>query len=184
MKKILLVALGLSTIFTSCKNVVDIEDLQSLDEEKVWKDPNLVNAYMANLYTVFGNWSAGADVYCEQLVGVPFQLNTISPTAGGFKTWDYTNIRKINTAIQKVQESTRLSQEVKNSTLGEAYFLRAFVYFDMLRLYGGIPYITVPQNQATDDLNTPRNSTKESFELLVKDLDEAIKLLPQTIEKS
>ncbi|WP_313513315.1 RagB/SusD family nutrient uptake outer membrane protein [Sphingobacterium sp.] len=184
MKKILLVALGLSTIFTSCKNVLDIEDLQSLDEEKVWKDPNLVNAYMANLYTVFGNWSAGADVYSEQLVGVPFQLNTISPTAGGFKTWDYTNIRKINTAIQKVQESSSLSQDVKNSTLGEAYFLRAFVYFDMVRLYGGIPYITVPQDQATDDLNSPRNSTKESFELLVKDLDEAIKLLPQTIEKS
>lgn len=104
MKKILLVALGLSTIFTSCKNVLDIEDLQSLDEEKVWKDPNLVNAYMANLYTVFGNWSAGADVYSEQLVGVPFQLNTISPTAGGFKTWDYTNIRKINTAIQRFRK--------------------------------------------------------------------------------
>src|SRR5690606_28467655 len=126
MKKILLVALGLSTIFTSCKNVLDIEDLQSLDEEKVWKDPNLVNAYMANRHSLFGNWSAGADVYSQPVVGVPFQLNTISPTAGGFKTWDYTNIRESHTARQKVEESTRLSQDVKNSTLGEAYSLRAF----------------------------------------------------------
>ncbi|OYD43529.1 RagB/SusD family nutrient uptake outer membrane protein [Sphingobacterium cellulitidis] len=184
MKKILLVAIGLSAIFTSCKNVLDIEDLQSLDEEKVWKDPNLINAYMANLYTVFGNWNTSADAYSEQLVGIPMQLNTITPTAGPFKTWNYTNIRKINTAIQKVQESTSITEDVKNKTLGEAYFLRAYVYFDMLRLYGGIPYITIPQDAKTDDLNTPRNSTKETFDLLVKDLDEAIKLLPQTIEKS
>ena len=184
MKKISIIILGLSTLFSSCKNVLNIEDLQSLDEDKVWQDPNLVNAYMANLYTVFGNWSAGQDSYSEQLVGIPLQLNTIAPTTGAFKTWNYTNIRKINTAIQKVQESTNLTQDIKNSTLGEAYFLRAFVYFDMLKQYGGIPYITVPQNAGTDDLNTPRNSTKETFELLVKDLDDAIKLLPETIEKS
>ena len=120
MKKILLVAIGLSAIFTSCKNVLDIEDLQSLDEEKVWKDPNLINAYMANLYTVFGNWNTSADAYSEQLVGIPMQLNTITPTAGPFKTWNYTNIRKINTAIQKVQESTSITEDVKNKTLGEA----------------------------------------------------------------
>ncbi|MVZ67441.1 RagB/SusD family nutrient uptake outer membrane protein [Sphingobacterium sp. DK4209] len=184
MKKILIIALGLSALFSSCKNVLDIEDLQSLDEDKVWQDPNLVNAYMANLYTVFGNWSSGQDSYSEQLVGIPFQLNTIAPTTGAFKTWNYTNIRKINTAIQKVQESANLTQDIKDRTLGEAYFLRAFVYFDMLKQYGGIPYITVPQNAETDDLNTPRNSTKETFDLLVKDLDDAIKLLPETIEKS
>jgi len=184
MKKIYIIAIGLAALFTSCKNVLDIEDLQTLDEEKVWKDPNLVNAYMANLYTVFGNWNSGADVYSEQLVGIPFQLNTVTPTTGVFKTWNYTNIRRINTAIQKVQESASLTEDVKKSTMGEAYFLRAFVYFEMLRLYGGIPYITVPQDAEIDDLNTPRNSTKETFDLLVKDLDEAIKLLPETIEKS
>jgi len=184
MKKIFIIAIGLSTIFTSCKNVLDIEDLQSLDEEKVWKDPNLVNAYMANLYTVFGNWNSGADRYSEQLIGIPFQLNTISPNSSPFNVWNYTSIRRVNTAIQKVQESESLSDEVKNRTLGEAYFLRAFIYFDMVKYYGGIPYITIPQNLETDDLNTPRNSTKETFDLLIKDLNEAITLLPETIEKS
>ncbi|MGO3654013.1 MAG: RagB/SusD family nutrient uptake outer membrane protein [Sphingobacterium sp.] len=189
MKNILPIFIGLSLVLTSCKNVLDIDDLQSLDEEKVWHDPNLVSAYMANLYTIFGNWEAGKDRYSEQLVGIPFQLNTITPTApftgttSVFKIWDYAHIRKINTAIQNVSESETLAQDFKDKTLGEAYFIRAYTYFEMLRLYGGIPYITIPQDAEQDDLNTPRNSTAETFDLLIADLDEAIALLPETIEK-
>src|SRR5690606_35145396 len=162
MRNTLKIIVALSLFFTSCKNVLDIEDLQSLDEEKVWQDPNLVNAYLANLYTVFGNWDAGQDRYSEQLVGIPFELNTVTPTTTEFKTWNYTQIRKINTAIQRVEESESLTDEFKKQVLGEALFLRAYTYFGMLRLYGGIPYITEAQDAEEDDLNTPRNSTPET----------------------
>jgi len=184
MKKIYIIALCFLTLVSSCKNVLDIEDLESLDEEKVWQDPNLINAYMANLYTLFGNWSAETDENSEQLLGIPFALNAVTPTSSNYKSWNYTQIRKINTAIQKVTESTILAEDLKNTILGEGYFLRAFSYFNMLRMHGGIPYITVPQQVSDEDLNSPRNSTKETFELLVKDLDEAIKLLPETIDKA
>src|SRR5690606_34528794 len=50
-------------------------------------------------------------------------------------------------------------------------------------LDGGIPYITEAQDAEEDDLNTPRNSTPETFDLLIGDLDDAISLLPETIEK-
>ncbi|ULT28114.1 hypothetical protein KUH03_16830 [Sphingobacterium sp. E70] len=72
MKKIFysLVALLLTT--ASCKNVLDIEDLNSVNEDKVWNDPNLVNAYLANLYTLFGNWNSGADNNSQQLAGINF----------------------------------------------------------------------------------------------------------------
>src|SRR5690606_39929187 len=87
----------------------------------------------------------------EQLAGILFQLNAVTPTAGPFKTWDYTHIRKINTAIARVSESTTLTQEFKDGILGQAYFLRAYTYFEMLRLYGGIPYITVPQDARSEE---------------------------------
>lgn len=183
MRNTLKIIVALSLIVTSCKNVLDIEDLQSLDEEKVWQDPNLVDAYMADLYSIFGNWDATKDRYSDQLAGILFQLNAVTPTAGPFKTWDYTHIRKINTAIARVSESTTLTQEFKDGILGQAYFLRAYTYFEMLRLYGGIPYITVPQDAEVDDLNTPRHSTSETFDLLIADLDDALSLLPETIAK-
>ena len=184
MKKIFypLIALALTT--ASCKDVLDIADLNSLDEAKVWNDPNLVNAYLANLYPLFGNWSAGADNNSEQLIGINFPLDAVTVNNSAYKAWDYTTIRKINTAIQKVSASTGLSADVKNAVLGQALFMRAYVYFNMVKYHGGVPYITAPQDLEKDDLFTPRNSTKECFELMVKDLDQAISLLPTTIAKS
>ena len=184
MKKIFYPLLALALTTTSCQDVLDIADLNSLDEAKVWNDPNLVNAYLANLYPLFGNWSAGVDNNSEQLIGITFPLDAVTVNNGSYKAWDYTTIRKINTAIQKVTESTGLTAEVKNAVLGQALFMRAYVYFNMVKHHGGVPYITVPQDLEKDDLFTPRNSTKECFELMVKDLDQAISLLPTTIAKS
>lgn len=62
--------------------------------------------------------------------------------------------------------------------------MRAYMYFNMVRYHGGVPYITVPQDLEKDDLETPRNTTKECFDLMIKDLDQAIALLPPMIAKS
>lgn len=183
MKKIFYPVIAFLLATSSCKDVLDIPNLSSLDEEKVWNDPNLVNAYLANIYPLFGNWSAGIDNNSDQLIGINFPLDAVTVNNSAYKAWDYTTIRKINTAIQKVSESTGLSTEIKNSVMGQALFMRAYVYFNMVKHHGGVPYITVPQDLSKDDLETPRNSTKECFELMVRDLDQAISLLPNTIAK-
>lgn len=184
MKKIFYPILALLLTSSSCKDVLDIEDLNSLDESKVWNDPNLVNAYITNLYPLFGNWSAGADANSDQLIGIAFPLDAVTVNNAAYKVWDYTTIRKINTAIQKVNESTGLGKDVKNSVLSQALFMRAYMYFNMVRNHGGVPYITVPQDLETDELQVPRNTTKECFDFIVKDLDQAISLLPPVIAKN
>lgn len=184
MKKIFYPILALLLTSSSCKDVLDIEDLNSLDESKVWNDPNLVNAYITNLYPLFGNWSAGADANSDQLIGIAFPLDAVTVNNAAYKVWDYMTIRKINTAIQQVNESTGLSKDVKNSVLSQALFMRAYMYFNMVRNHGGVPYITVPQDLETDELQVPRNTTKECFDFIVKDLDQAISLLPPVIAKN
>lgn len=172
-----------STIFLSCKNELNIDDLGSLDEDKVWSDPNLVNAYLADLYTMFGNWDAGKDALSDQLVGIRFPLDHVTIQNGNFKSWNYTQIRKINTAIEKVTASEVLSEDQKRPVIGQALFMRAYAYFDMVKHHGGVPYVTKAQDIKENELKVPRNSTKETFEFIVKDLDEAINLLPDLIEK-
>lgn len=184
MKKIFYPILALLLTSSSCKDVLDIEDLNSLDESMIWNDPNLVNAYITNLYPLFGNWSAGADANSDQLIGIAFPLDAVTVNNAAYKVWDYTTIRKINTAIQKVNESTGLGKDVKNSVLSQALFMRAYMYFNMVRNHGGVPYITVPQDLETDELQVPRNTTKECFDFIVKDLDQAISLLPPVIAKN
>ncbi|MGO3194781.1 MAG: RagB/SusD family nutrient uptake outer membrane protein [Sphingobacterium sp.] len=184
MKKSIYILLASLLALQACKSELEIDDLQSLDEEQVWNDPNLVNAYLANLYAIFENWDSGADEFSEQLVNLTFTSNFVTIANQNFKSWDYIQIRKINTAIEKVATSTALSDQEKNNVTGQALFMRAYAYFDMVKHHGGVPYITATQDLESDELSVPRNSTKESFEMIVKDLDQAISLLPKTIDKS
>lgn len=179
MKKIILYILVIS-VSMSCKKVLDIENVSSYSPEKVWNDANLANAYMANIYSVFGNWNTGADSRSDQLAGVPFYPDAVNITAGGLGNWDYGRIRLINQALLDVAKGS-LPATDKNDILGQAYFLRAYIYFGMVATHGGVPYIQIPQDRYTDDLDVPRNSTKECFELMLKDLDQAIAMLPKKI---
>src|SRR5690606_33428602 len=111
---------------TSCKDVLDIRDLNSLDEWEVWQDPNLVNAYLANVYSIFGNWNASADNNSEQLVGITFPLDAVTVNNSSYKAWDYTTIRKINTALVKIEESTGLNDNDKRNFRGQLLFMRAY----------------------------------------------------------
>lgn len=175
--------LVLGGMMSSC-DTLDIENLNSYDESMVWNDVNLATAYVNNLYTeCFGNWNAGADNNSEQVTGIPWYLGTITETGGSYKSWNYTAIRHINEAIKRLEEG-QLDSETANSLLGQAYFMRAYMYYWMVLHHGGVPYIKVPQDKDTDDLYVKRNSTPECFQFMVEDLDHAITLLPEKIAGS
>lgn len=183
MKKILYYILSAVLISTSCKDTLDIEDINSYDAESVWNDVNLANAYMANIYPMFGNWNTGADRTSQQIMGIEFYPDRVTISNGEFKSWNYARIRLINQAIQDVPTGN-LDQEVKDNITAQALFMRAYAYFDMVKFHGGVPYITVPQDRYEDDLYVARNSTAECFDLIIKDLDEAIAKLPERITAS
>ena len=56
----------------------------------------------------------------------------------------YNTIRALNEFIQRVPGSP-VAEELKNERVAEARFLRAYNYFAMVKRYGGVPLITVPQ---------------------------------------
>jgi SusD family. len=183
MKKILFSLIGAVCMLASCNDVLDIEDLNSYDPGQVWNDANLANAYMANIYNMFGNWSTTAEQKSEQIMGIHFYPDRITISNGEYKSWDYATIRLINQAIQDINAGS-LDQSVKDNITGQALFMRAYAYFQMVMYHGGVPYITVPQDRYEDDLYVPRNSTAECFEFILRDLDEAIAKLPGQIAKT
>src|SRR5690606_6473686 len=151
-------------VFTSsCKKVLDIEDIDNYDPQQVWNDPNLANAYMANIYPMFGNWNPGADSDSEQLIGINFYPDRVTISNGEFKSWNYSNIRLINHEIKDVNAGA-LDQATKDGITGQALFMRPYAYLWMVVYHGGVPYITVPQDRYEDDLYVARNSTAECFD--------------------
>lgn len=161
-----------------CSDVLDINDYESYSPDNVWNDQKLSEAYLANLYSVtFTGWPVNSGKYADETSGI-IGKEFVMPNNDEFKYWPYDKIYKINLMLEGLEEGT-LKDELKTKLRGEALFLRAYNYFKALVYHGGIPYITNVQEQGEDDLYVSRNSSAECFDLLVKDLDEAIKLLPE-----
>ena len=180
-------ATALCFLSTSC-NSLDIDNLESYDESRVWKDVNLTTAYVNNLYSeCFTNWDSSADANSDEISGMPWYAGTITETGGSYKCWKYTEIRHINEAISRIEKAQKegsLDSKVANNLLGQVYFMRAYMYYWMVCYHGGVPYIKVPQNRETDSLNVKRNTTPECFQFMIEDLDHAISLLPEKISSS
>jgi len=125
---------------------LNIDNLESYDESMVWSDAKMATAYVNNLYSeCFGNWNSGADANSEEITGVPWKLGTITETGTDYKKWDYTTIRHINEAIERISNSN-ISKDVADNLLGQAFFMRAYTYYYMVGYHGGVPYVTTPQN--------------------------------------
>lgn len=94
----------------------------------------------------------------------------------------YGFVRNINDVITGL-EAGSLEQDEKNELLGQAYFMRAWRYFLMVKWYGGVPIITEVQNATVGNgeglnLVVPRPTTKECIEFICDDLDKAAQMLP------
>jgi starch-binding outer membrane protein, SusD/RagB family len=119
-----------------------------------------------------------------------FNLGNWSPTAYGAQVeliWPwrgaYAAIRRCNVVIERVDDVPELTLERRNGLRAEALFLRAFFHFQLLKRYGGVPYLTQSLGQ-NDNMDFARLPFHECVQLLVKDLEEAVPFLPLTSEQS
>jgi starch-binding outer membrane protein, SusD/RagB family len=92
--------------------------------------------------------------------------------------WPYAAIRKTNMFLGQI-DAAAFRTEDKSSLKGQVKALRAKLYFDMAKRYGGVPVITVAQT-LQDDLLVPRQSTDSTFRFIVRELEEAVQLLPES----
>jgi hypothetical protein len=87
----------------------------------------------------------------------------------------YGYIRNINDVIIGIEESS-LDEKYKEQFLGQAYFLRAWRYYQLVKWYGGVPIVTSLLDP-TEDAYTPRSTTKETIEFILSDLKKSAELL-------
>lgn len=95
----------------------------------------------------------------------------------------YNRIRDCNSFIRDIDvKGATLDKTFRDQAKGQLYYLRAVQYFDLLRVYGGVPIVTEVQTPSTDDetIKLPRATVTEVVDQIVKDLDMAASLLPRT----
>ncbi len=85
--------------------------------------------------------------------------------------------------ILDVLPAIELSEEKSKQFEGEARFFRALVYFDLVRLFGGVPLVTQPLSLA-DSYSITRASVEQVYAQIENDLTEAAILLPDSYSSS
>lgn len=88
----------------------------------------------------------------------------------------YQAINRANAVIQRVP-GIAMDTTLRNRIVGEAKFLRALHYFNLVRLFGGVP-IRTSETQGLDSLQVPRNTAAEVYDLIIQDLTDAMAVLP------
>ncbi len=181
----LLTVIVVCQIATSCKKVFEKEDLSAISSDNVWNDAKLATAYVNTLYlNMPSGWDISFSSYSDEAgwgnslsYGKTVVYGRVTPDLNPLNLWAYTNVRNINIFMENIDKGT-LSEPVKNTLKGQAYFIRAFTYFEMVKRYGGVPIITKPQD-LTEDLFVARNTTAECFTFIEDDLTKAMALLPE-----
>jgi hypothetical protein len=196
MKKLVnkIIISGLCVSMIACqKKFIDLNPTGQFTDAVYFTKPGDFKAYTASFYNYKDNnsfksllpgWNFSAMDNNSDLsanangAGYDIGHGTI---AVGSTTWDYSGIRSCNTLLSKANAYTGtgdISQYV-----GEAYFFRAFIYFNLLKTFGGVPLVTTVLDVNAPELQAPRNSRYEVVAQILSDLDEAIGKLPteQTI---
>jgi starch-binding outer membrane protein, SusD/RagB family len=102
--------------------------------------------------------------------------NNASIGVNNLATGAWSRIRVINYLLDK--SATYPNPAEINKYVGEARFFRAYIYFDLLQLYGGVPIITKALTTDSPELQAPRNTREQVADFIIQDLTEALALLP------
>lgn len=106
-----------------------------------------------------------------------FKTNTNNEIALEFYRAQWQGIARANLALDEVpkaqiNESSATETAKRSRLLGEAHFLRAYYYFRLLRLYGGMPLIDYVID-SSDKWGQTRATAEETYQFIIKDLEEA-----------
>lgn len=189
MKKVFIISiitiLGVFFI-QGCNEVLDKENLTAVNPSDVWSNANIARSYLDNIYAnVMPGNPASNNHSDDDAVAYQRQANSWLNGTATFDSWDnfdqYKNIRTINILLDNIDGAT-FDDESKAYIKGQSLFWRAWCYYSMVKGYGGVPLILKAQ-QPTDDLTglaQARNKTSECVTQILKDLDDAISLLPNS----
>jgi hypothetical protein len=197
MKKVfytLMIAVGLIT--GSCDDELLVKTpLDQISDPQFWKTDGDLELYVNRLYDAFNAqaWSGvgsgggpvpdqGTDVIISEgnAIGTKNRMDgvvTIPTTGGG---WTWTNVRNVNYFLDNAERVT--TGVNKDQYIGEAYFFRAWFYFDLLKQFGDLPIITKAlSSNDLDILYGPRSSRTDVVNFIISDLDLAIaKMKPKS----
>lgn len=178
---ILLLAIGISV--QSC---LDIDPKDQLSETNYWQDPNQFTLFSSQFYGWTHNFKdiVGDGPHCD-LRSDLLMTSTLSEYSNGTNTIPsedknytdtYDRIRQVNILLKHAQNFSSPA-DIKVA-VAEAQFFRAYLFFDLVQIYGDAIIVKEPLDINSPELKKAQNSREEVIDFIIQDLQDAIKGLP------
>ncbi|MDO5978230.1 RagB/SusD family nutrient uptake outer membrane protein [Flavivirga spongiicola] len=116
------------------------------------------------------------------------QLDDFSTNAGNDLVGDiwkesYEGIQRINIVLNRITDIEYENSTIKNNRIGEMKFLRGLLYFNLVRLYGGVPLALEETTNPSDYFGQGRATVSDIYAQIELDLNDAIQNLPPDTDK-
>lgn len=208
MKKILsIITLSAGIIaMSSCSDFLDQTSPSEQTDETVWNSVFYTGTRVNKLYGALGQdrtysqdlsivWNINSD--CELVDGLGTDAYNASSERGNMnynQNPGWSKIGDVWTALYGIIEDANLNvQGIRNSSLltaggsdqksmerylGESLTLRAMIYFDLVKIFGDVPFKTEPTVSDLSNAYLPKTDRDDIMDALIADLEEAVELLP------
>ena len=190
----LLLPAVLIAIASSCQSTLDVKPTSEVDEASAIIDAVSARSAVAGAYDALQE----DYYYAEPFITINELLSDNMIHTGTFTSyveaddnlltaqndhaqghWEdvYKAINRANILIQKIPSVPGLTDAEKNQIVGEAYFLRALHYHNLVKEYGGVPLRLEPLTNILEAANVTRATVPEVYAQVLADLNQAEALM-------
>lgn len=169
----------LTLFFLSCEDFIDLKPLDQVAQENYWKSSSDLKNYMVQFYPNFfphTQMIMNLAIDSDEMIygGSPnVFLNGERTTRTGTWRGEWTQIRNLNIFFENYQKCEDEFSSYQHY-VGEAHFFRAWFYFELLKMYGDLPwYDEVIELDDDEKLMMPRESRAKIIDNILLDLDKA-----------
>lgn len=200
-----ILALGMaSVLLPGCNDdFMERYPQDQLTDESFWKTETDLKLMLNSLYPLYiiGHQSGWAqdkspalnvvgsplmygDVYSDNCVKTGNEFRSMAgelivPTgASADNGWYWWNLRKVNFFLNRYDRAD-LSQEKKNAYAAEAYFFKAWDYYQKVLLFGDVPWLTRDLNVDSEELYAARTPRSEVMDSVLMCINKAVEWLPE-----
>jgi hypothetical protein len=188
---------GMALLSSCKKDFFEIPDPTGIEGELAFEDEGAVGLFLNRTYAlVIPKWPVSGGTTTESIHNTSDESNgantaflygtlvensvTDIASAAGITSNRYSDIRRCNVGIDGLNSSVTISEASKKTLKGQFFFLRAYTYFKLVRLYGGVPLVFHAQGVDDDNLQIPRSKTSDCIAAIANDLDSAAAYLPKS----
>lgn len=187
MKKYFQVSTILASLLAlfGCEDFLDRRPLDAISSADFWKTPTDMEMYVNQFYVAFPNemrtdvvnvLDGNSDNLIQSSFNATLAGTRVVPASGGTWSSGWTNIRSVNYFLENSRKVVA-APELVNQYIGEAYFFRAYFYFNLLREFGEVPWVNKPLSDDSEELFGERLARNIVADSIVADLDKAINLM-------